>query len=127
MESWLLTKLIAAGLLLVSGPARAGGVDVPIHVHGGDGQASECMTSRVSGLSLDGDNFLSVRSGPGGSYQELDRLRNGEIVTIFETRGKWVGVVYRTKNPDCFSPVTKPISFPKRGWISTKFLTDVAG
>lgn len=122
-------KRILVALLFSSlcKPAFAAGLDVPIHVHAGDGQAADCMTSRVSGLNPHGDNFLSVRSGPAGSFRELDRLHNGEVVTIYEMHGAWAGVVYRTVNPACYSPVTRPITLPRKGWISTKWLVDVAG
>ena len=123
----ILPGVVALMLCAMMAMARAGGLDVQIHVHGGDGQAAECMTSKVSGLDPNGDNFLSVRSGPGGSYRELDKLHAGELVTIFEAQGEWVGVVYRTRNPDCFSPVTKPVTFRNKGWIFKRFLTDVAG
>lgn len=125
MRKSVVATLVAAATLPTVVLAKD--LDVPIHVQGGDGQAATCATSRVSGLNPNGDNFLAVRSGPAEKYRELDELHNDEVVTVYEVIGKWAGVVYRTTNPDCYSARTRPISLPRKGWISTKWLVDVAG
>ncbi|WP_395818259.1 caspase family protein [Devosia sp.] len=43
----------------------------------------------VSGLNPRGDNFLSLRSGPGTGYEELLRMGPDTIVTVIESRGTW--------------------------------------
>jgi hypothetical protein len=49
---------------------------------------------RVRGLDPNGDNFLSVRTGPGTGFQELDRIFNGNVVSICARQGKWFRVKY---------------------------------
>jgi hypothetical protein len=51
-------------------------------------------TGRVRGLDPNGDNFLSVRTGPGTGFQETDRIFNGDTVNICSNRGKWLRVKY---------------------------------
>jgi hypothetical protein len=48
----------------------------------------------VRGLDVNGDNFLSVRTGPGTSYDEIDRIYNGDSVSICTQQGKWLRVKY---------------------------------
>ena len=49
---------------------------------------------KVRGLDPNGDNFLSVRTGPGTSYDEIDRIYNGDGVSICTQQGKWLRVKY---------------------------------
>jgi hypothetical protein len=58
----------AAALLVFSGPALA---------------------DYVGGLDPDGDNYLSLRSGPGSKYDELRRMGPDTVVTIIEKRAGW--------------------------------------
>jgi len=44
----------------------------------------------VGGLNPRGDNFLSLRSGPGTGYRELLRMGPDTIVTVIESRGSWL-------------------------------------
>ena len=49
----------------------------------------------VTGLDPYGDNFLSLRSGPGGvagTAAELKRMGPNTLLTLLETRGKWMHV-----------------------------------
>ncbi|MEM7633947.1 MAG: caspase family protein [Pseudomonadota bacterium] len=48
---------------------------------------------RVTGLDPTGDNFLSLRTGPGSRFSELDRLSQNELVSIVGRSGKWFKVV----------------------------------
>jgi Caspase domain/Bacterial SH3 domain len=48
---------------------------------------------RVTGLP-ENDNFLAVRSGPGTGFQEVDRIFNGDTVSICSRQGKWLRVKY---------------------------------
>ena len=58
----------AAALLVFSGPALA---------------------DYVGGLDPDGDNYLSLRSGPGSKYDELRRMGPDTVVTVIEKRAGW--------------------------------------
>ena len=111
----------------VDTPVEAGELDVPVVEQGGDGQAANCMSSRVAGLKAGGDGFLAVRSGPGTHYAKIDALRNGETVFVFEVRGKWAGVVYRTGNVTCSSTETRPVPYARKGWVHMNWLRGVAG
>jgi len=51
---------------------------------------------RVTGLDSSGDNYLSLRTGPGSRFSELDRLSPNELVSIVGQSGKWVKVVTQT-------------------------------
>jgi Bacterial SH3 domain len=117
----------ALGALLATGVALANTLDVPIMEEGGDGQMANCASSMVTGLRAGGDGFLAVRSGPGSQYRKLDELRNGETVVIFQMRGEWAGVVYRTENVRCSSKTTRPVAYGNKGWVHKRWLKDVAG
>jgi hypothetical protein len=62
---------------------------------------------KVRGLDPNGDNFLSVRTGPGTSYEEVDRIYNGNGVAICSQQGKWLRVKYGGG----------------RGWVYGKYVT----
>jgi Caspase domain/Bacterial SH3 domain len=49
---------------------------------------------KVRGLDVSGDNFLSVRTGPGTGFQETDRIYTGNRVSICSRQGKWYRVKY---------------------------------
>ncbi len=49
---------------------------------------------KVRGLDPNGDNFLSVRTGPGTGFTEVDRLYTGNGVNICGQQGKWLRVKY---------------------------------
>ncbi len=54
-----------------------------------------CGSGEVVGLDPNGDNFLSVRSGPGGSpYHEIDRLFTADPVHVCGRKGPWLAVTY---------------------------------
>ncbi len=67
---WLRAALMAAALLILaaSWPAHA---------------------DYVSGLNPKGDNYLSLRSGPGTGYREILRMGPDTVVTVLEYRGDW--------------------------------------
>ncbi len=60
---------------------------------------------RVRGLPVN-DNFLAVRTGPGTGFQEIDRLFNGDNVSICSRQGKWFRVKYGSGS----------------GWVFGKFI-----
>ena len=119
--------IVVAGICAVTGAALANVLDVPITEEASDGQMSNCMSSVVTGLAADGGGFLAVRTGPGSSYREIDKLRNGDVVIIFEMRGDWAGVVYRTPDVRCASTTTRPVTYRNKGWNHSRWLQDLAG
>jgi len=127
------TQIYAEGIVDGAAPSGSNGavasveLDVPIFERGGDGQAANCASSRVSGLKSDGDGYLSVRSGPGTQYRKIDELRNGDLVFVFEVNGDWAGVVYKTSSVRCSSTDTRQVPFKHRGWVHQNWLKDVAG
>ena len=48
----------------------------------------------VKGLSYNGDNFLSVRTGPSTKYRSIDHLYNGDVVRICEWSRRWIRIRY---------------------------------
>jgi hypothetical protein len=54
-----------------------------------------CTIGEVIGLDPNGDNFLSVRSGPGGQpYHEIDRLFSAEEVHVCGEKAPWLAIAY---------------------------------
>lgn len=106
-------------------PAQA--LDVPVVEQGGDGQMATCASSTVAGLKAGGDGFLAVRAGPGTHYRKLDELRNGDVVLVYEIRGKWAGVAYRAMAANCAATRTRFVPHEHKGWVHTNWLKDIAG
>ena len=128
MRSVPLSGLIGACLLTLSFSALANDLDVPIIEQGGDGHVATCASSTVVGLDPKGDGFLAVRSGPGSQYRKLAELHNGDVVYEFDHKGPWRGVVYgETQGDECASMKTRPVTNPKKGWVHSKWLQDLAG
>lgn len=46
----------------------------------------------VSGLDVTGDNYLSLRTGPGTKYSEIARMRSGTSMTVTGSNGRWLKV-----------------------------------
>jgi len=109
-------------------------VEVPVTVGGA------CATGGVIGLDPNGDNFLSVRSGPGGQpFREIDRLFSSDAVYVCGRKNTtWLAVVYsaaRTAQDGCdIAPkgARRPYDGPcKFGWVHSRYIkvsaTDSAG
>jgi len=109
-------------------------VEVPVTVGGA------CAIGGVIGLDPNGDNFLSVRSGPGGQpYREIDRLFSSDAVHVCGRKNTtWLAVVYsaaRTAQDGCdIAPkgARRPYDGPcKFGWVHSRYIkvsaTDSAG
>lgn len=61
---------------------------------------------KVRGLDPNGDNFLSVRTGPGTGFEEIDRIYTNNGVSICSQQGKWLKVKYANG----------------RGWVYGKYI-----
>ena len=130
---WMIAALMAAcAAVFGTVNARAQSASVPVMI-GGIADLDACQTlSRIVGLKRGGDNFLSVRRGPGVGYAETDRLGPGRQVYSCARSGGWVGIVYGGRGSGC--GVTSPV--PRRqayrgpcrsGWVHSRFVQDVAG
>jgi hypothetical protein len=89
-----------------------------------------CAAGEVIGLDPNGDNFLSVRSGPGGSpYRELDRLFSADAVHVCGRQGPWLAVVYsaaRKAQGSCdiaLKGMQRPYEGPcQYGWVHSRYI-----
>lgn len=89
----------------------------------------------VRGLNPKGDNFLAVREGPGTDYAKIDEIHEGQWIILCEEaeKGAWFGIVYDpTGKLDCGtgSPIPEKRVYDgpcKSGWVSSKFITMLAG
>ena len=108
--------------------ARSASVSVMV---GGEANYDACCgVGKVVGLDPKGDNFLSVRSGPGSKYDEIDRLYIGGLVYLCDERGAWQGVVYPTKGCGVTTSIDRRQPYTgncKSGWIFGKYVMLVAG
>lgn len=120
--------LLLSSLLAASADARSARVPVLV---GGDPDLDACSSvGKIVGLDPNGDNFLSVRSGPGSKYDELDRLHTGDLVYLCDEHGAWQGVVYPAEGCGVTTsvPNQQPYTGPCRsGWIFGKYVVVVAG
>lgn len=104
-------------------------------VIGGDELTDACAaTARIVGLKADGDNFLSVRAGPGPAEQETDRLGPGALVYLCEEAGMWLGIVYPAEGAEADCAVASPVAVRsaytgscRSGWVHRRFVELVAG
>ncbi|OJY37406.1 MAG: integron [Rhizobiales bacterium 65-9] len=108
-------------------------IDAPVML-GGDPDMDACPSlGQVVGLDPNGDGFLSVRSGPGGSrYREIDRLYNGNKVSVCDRRGPWYSIVYPADEGECGVgtpwPVRQPYTGPcSYGWVHSRYVRIIAG
>lgn len=122
---------VAGFAIAAAGQVRAQSA-VPVMV-GGEADLDACGASgRVRGLKADGDNFLAVRTGPGTRYRMVDKLRNGQNVSMCDEKGDWIGIVYSRKDQRCGvgTPIARrqPYRGPCRsGWVHKSFIELMAG
>lgn len=119
--------LALTGILAVQA-SLAQQLDVPVTESPQD-DLDTCALGQVFGLKTDGDGFLAVRTGPGSKYRKIDELHNGDQVWMFDTRGKWVGIVYGAGEVSC-SPVKVKRTVPhrgKKGWVHRNWVRVIAG
>ena len=100
------------------------------------GEFDACGASgKATGLKPGGDGFLSVRIAPSSSAREKDRVGNGQMVSLCDEAGEWIGVVYSRRGdgePDC--GVGTPSAYlgayrgPCRfGWVHSRYVELLAG
>jgi hypothetical protein len=106
---------------------------VPIVV-GGDPDMAACgSVGKVEGLDPRGDGFLAVKAAPSFKAPRIDKIYNGQMVTICPgDNGDWYGIIYGPPKQDC--NVTKPRSRagpytgPCRwGWAHKRWINAYAG
>jgi uncharacterized protein YgiM (DUF1202 family) len=56
------------------------------------GSAIPARADYVCGLNPNGDNFLSLREGPGTQYREVIRMNPGTQLTVRSANGPWLYV-----------------------------------
>jgi hypothetical protein len=132
IRSIVMAVAALAVLFGATAQAQQAKLDVPIMVGGTELDACGSIAV-VKGLDPAGDNFLSVRSGPGAGYREIDRLKTKDNVIICGEKGVWFAAIYPwTNKNDCKVgtpwPKRAPYTGPcKSGWIHSKFVEIIAG
>ena len=120
--------VLAATLATSVQPALAQDVPVMLNDEGEDA----CGTGRVQGLNPQGDGFLAVRRGPSTDYGQIGSLRNGDFVSICDSKGGWVGIVYGDEGCIGGSPEADTQNGPYAGpclsgWTSKRYIEFLAG
>ncbi len=66
--------------------------------------------------------------GPGLQYRKLAELHNGDVVHVFDQKGKQAGAVYGELSSDeCSSKEDAARDNSAKGWVHSKWLKDLAG
>ncbi len=126
-----LAALIAMGLCCPPAAARKADVsEVPIVIGGSVSTAACPGGGDVVGLDPQGDDFLSVRSGPGGrDYSEVDRIHIGQHLKICDMSGPWFAVVYDPGGPTGSCDVDRPWAVRqayagrcRQGWVYSRYV-----
>jgi hypothetical protein len=121
-----------AALLASMAAAQPGGRPVRYGLNGPE--LDGCTPySEIRGLNPRGDNFVSVRAAPTVRARELDRLGPGRRVWICEEVSGWAGIVYGPRgstgcNVESPLPRVRAYRGPCRsGWVSSRYVTPIAG
>ncbi len=100
---------------------------------GGDAGMDACASAGTVGtLDAQPGNVLKVHSAPDAAAGEIDQLQTGQLVSVCEEDGAWVGVVYSKNAADCGTgtPVADRRAYDgqcQSGWIDGSALTNRAG
>lgn len=101
---------------------------------GGEPEVDACSGfGQITGLDPNGDNFLSVRTGPGTEFSRIDRLGPDQKVWLCDVAGNWFGVVYaKESGVDCGVSSPVPMRVPyngacQSGWVYSKYVMQTAG
>jgi hypothetical protein len=125
-----------AAILPIASAAAFATPDRPVRIGAAAPDLDSCLSQgEVAGLDPKGDNHLTVRAGPGRDARPVDRLGPGDVVSVCETRGVWLGIVYgpsRRLGEDCAvgSPVRRPRPYSgpcRSGWVAARYIRIVAG
>ena len=120
----------AAAALAVLAPAALAQDGVPVML---DDQGEDaCGTGIVTGLNPAGDNYLTVRSGPGSDYAGIDRLEPDTLVAMCDSDGDWIGIVYGGDECRGGSPAAVTQNGPYEGpcgsgWVFGQYVQLLAG
>ena len=135
MNGILFAAFLAALLALVNTTTSAAHHS-PIYpvLYGGEPDYDACFgTATVGGLRADGDGFLAVRTGPGVGYPMIDKLINGQPVSLCWATDDvdWYGVVYTREDKDCGTGSNIPLvqAYPGpclSGWVHRNWLRSFA-
>lgn len=88
---------------------------VPVIINHSSEGYDPCYYGRVHGLDPQGEGFLAVKTGPGLSYERLDKLKNGEVVWICGEKGEWYAIVYSRVGRNCNVEENWSKTLPYRG------------
>ena len=101
-------------------------LNVPILMHGSIGDDACPEKGRVVEVGSEPDSFLPVQSGPGEApFREIGRLHDGDMVTVCEKLGLWLGVVYGSATLGCQTTILVPVeqTYTGRcdhGWVMAR-------
>ncbi len=89
-----------------------------------------CNYAKV--YNLKPESFLTVRSGPGMSFPQIDRLENGTVVYICDEHLDWVKVFYSGPEHPCGTRSTAGLDVReagscKAGWANRKWINVLSG
>lgn len=102
-------------------------------MYGGEASSDACGSAGTVGtLDTQAGNVLAVRAAPDMAAAETDQLQTGQLVSICENEGGWVGIVYSKNAADCGTgtPVADRRAYDgqcQSGWIEGSYLTNAAG
>ncbi len=125
-----------AAILPIASAAAFATPDRPVRIGTAAPDLDACLSQgEVAGLDPKGDNYLTVRAGPGRDARPLDRLGPGRPVNVCEALGGWLGIVYGAGSrldEDCGtgSPVPRPRPYAgpcRSGWVAARYVRIVAG
>lgn len=95
-----------------------------------DEDLDTCALGEVAGLDSNGDGFVSVRRGPGTTYERIAKLKNGDRVWVFDEVESWFGVIYGAATVECSAiPETRVLNRDGalQGWVYGKWIKPLAG
>ena len=115
-------------------PGTSPGSSVPVMVRA-ETELDACGSlAEVGGLNARGQNYLSLRRGPASTYGETDRLGSGTRVLVCEEREGWLGVLVVPQEGVHVCAVDQPARGGhayrgrcRSGWVSQKYVRDLAG
>lgn len=128
--------LAAAAVLLITGAAPPATPPRAVRIGMVATDLDACLSQgEVAGLDSNGDNFLTVRAGPGRDARDIGRLRPGHVVNVCESANGWLGIVFGPAgraDEDCGvgSPVPRPQAYDgpcHSGWVAARYVRVVAG